>query len=624
MSTLKAKQDQIRQQLNLKNLQRHDPQISEIVTSASYASIYENYGEQWVKTGVEGPMFLFSRSQAPHYGFFVLNRQGLEYIQEFLTPDCELSVGGEFILFESGQNVEKATGIWIFDEKERSSLCKRMEQLRAAASAVASSAKSTPAPKVTAPQPVAGQSVSLDMLFGTSTTNSSTTEPSPPPQTVPPTNSQPVPTNPLDLLFLNAAAKNSPQPQARQPPNSSSNNPVQSQSTTVPTASNASAPPSAIPKTLEQLFAAASPVPQSATLPFQALSQAHLSAPSPSLLPNTLPKNTGSNGVGQVNGKEENRGMSLLDSIFASAKTNGSSKPPSPAQAQPPRSPLPTSIPSPLSAPTFQVPPPPAAAPTSQPSSSSADARALLAMLGHPAGLESAASPSTQSPSQPSTTLHPAPFRMDEAPISTTNTEESTNMSTFPKVDEPKKAEGESKPFFAPPLLSHDVFANFPLPSQKVKTPPVSEQKDTKSVEEDKEPVKPEEEEEKRKEEEVRKIKEEEEAVSRALSQVQESVTDILKSAPEPLPSLAPSQSALEEDVKRSTKSSAPQVKLSKSQAVDLVDSVAVKEGLDGEHSEEETLEREQFMQQLYEILKKPSVQMQLYGKYLERVEESQ
>jgi hypothetical protein len=48
MSTLKAKQDQIRQQLNLKNLQRHDPLISEIVTSASYASVYENFGEQWV------------------------------------------------------------------------------------------------------------------------------------------------------------------------------------------------------------------------------------------------------------------------------------------------------------------------------------------------------------------------------------------------------------------------------------------------------------------------------------------------------------------------------------------------------------------------------------------------
>jgi len=45
------------------------------------------------------------RTQIPHYGFFILNRQGLEYIQEFLTPECELNVGGEFILFESGQNV---------------------------------------------------------------------------------------------------------------------------------------------------------------------------------------------------------------------------------------------------------------------------------------------------------------------------------------------------------------------------------------------------------------------------------------------------------------------------------------------------------------------------------------
>jgi len=46
--SLKAKQDQMRQQLNLKNLQRHDPTIKEIVTSASYASVYENFGEEWV------------------------------------------------------------------------------------------------------------------------------------------------------------------------------------------------------------------------------------------------------------------------------------------------------------------------------------------------------------------------------------------------------------------------------------------------------------------------------------------------------------------------------------------------------------------------------------------------
>lgn len=57
--------DELRRQLNLKNLQRHDPSIDRIVASTSYASIYDNKGHGWVKTGVEGPMFLFSRSAFP-------------------------------------------------------------------------------------------------------------------------------------------------------------------------------------------------------------------------------------------------------------------------------------------------------------------------------------------------------------------------------------------------------------------------------------------------------------------------------------------------------------------------------------------------------------------------------
>lgn len=60
-----ATKDELRRQLNLKNLQRHDPSIDRIVASTSYASIYDNKGHGWVKTGVEGPMFLFSRSVIP-------------------------------------------------------------------------------------------------------------------------------------------------------------------------------------------------------------------------------------------------------------------------------------------------------------------------------------------------------------------------------------------------------------------------------------------------------------------------------------------------------------------------------------------------------------------------------
>jgi hypothetical protein len=41
--------DAVRLQLNLSNLKRHDPHITAIVSSTSYASVYENRGEGWVR-----------------------------------------------------------------------------------------------------------------------------------------------------------------------------------------------------------------------------------------------------------------------------------------------------------------------------------------------------------------------------------------------------------------------------------------------------------------------------------------------------------------------------------------------------------------------------------------------
>lgn len=39
-------------------------------------------------------------SVEPTYGFFILNRNGLEYVHELLTPDSEVRMEGEFILYE--------------------------------------------------------------------------------------------------------------------------------------------------------------------------------------------------------------------------------------------------------------------------------------------------------------------------------------------------------------------------------------------------------------------------------------------------------------------------------------------------------------------------------------------
>lgn len=139
MPSAAQSQASIRLALNLKNLRRHDASITDIVGSASYATAYWNVGGDWVRPcrfetsyelirralvvgedqyrGPHVPVQSVSssnppvqarahwdvctcRSREPTYGFFILNRNGLENILEDLTAESEVRMEGEFILFE--------------------------------------------------------------------------------------------------------------------------------------------------------------------------------------------------------------------------------------------------------------------------------------------------------------------------------------------------------------------------------------------------------------------------------------------------------------------------------------------------------------------------------------------
>ncbi|EMS19728.1 hypothetical protein NBRC10512_006484 [Rhodotorula toruloides] len=579
---LSSKED-IRRQLNLKNLQRHDPAIDRIVSSASYASVYDNKGDGWVKTGVEGPMFLFARSTSPHYGFFILNRNGLEYVQEFLTPESEVQVGGEFILYEGGQDADRATGIWVFEEKERVELCKQMEELRSRAAAIASasaqSPPSTSALPASSPLPV-GQSISLDMLFQAAS-------PTPVAPLLPQQTAQQQASNPLDALFASASISPSPA-RAVLPP--SQPQPV---------------PPSAskLPSTLEQLFAAASPTPQAARLPAQ-------------MPPQSPPQQPAG-------------GMALLDSIFASAKSVPSPQQapaylphpvPSPQIAHPTQPSTQSSLPYSPAPSAAQPPAPPA--PASQPN----DARALLAMLGHPLsppappsqpvqayplvnGDISLAGSSTaaKSPPAPHSATYPQPFAMDQQP--------STTLSKSPSAqrDEPKKEEkqsqgqGQKQPMFAPPVLSHDIFASLPLPggAAKKKTEVAKDAEMPVQVETAKVPAK--------EEQDVRPNGDE--LAPEPQRDVEGAAAEPAKTIPSPpaapvtvkLPILPP-------QLARQSSSQQPLL-LDKSDITSFVNGAATNAAV-GMADGAGPIEKDEF------IKRKPSLSMQLYGKYLERYEE--
>ncbi|GAA5826679.1 hypothetical protein JCM11251_002852 [Rhodosporidiobolus azoricus] len=648
-----SKQELIRMNLNLKNLQRHDPLITTIVSSTSYTTVYENKGDGWVKTGVEGPMFLFKRSAAPAFGFFVLNRQGLEYVQEFLTIGSEVKVEGEFILFEGEGDIDRATGIWIYEEKERAEVCSQMEALRQQA-ANSGSAVSSSSAAASAPSLPIGQSISLDALFSSASPASSpavaaTAAPHPPQQPL---------QNPLDALFASASAANSPAGTTRTPVGPVSPSPASA----------------AIPKTLEQLFAAASPTPQAQTLPQQQYQ------------PGTVPPL-------QQSPAKPATGMALLDSIFASAKQAPSPVPQparlpinpqstsSPYQTpQPQSASLPFASPHPHSQSSSLCSPlpgngshtlPPLSSPLQQHQQQPTDARqALMNMIGlGGSGAISATEPAQANPlvngdiplsphaavPAPHTSTHPQPFSLNgsgSAPSSTAagaKADESSVQEQVPEKAsqaesknhliggsgaEDKKVEGtkpgQSKPMFAPPVLSHDIFDKLPLPGKGAAAKGKEKAKESAmpSSISPSAPAPP-------------------QAAPADLAPPQASSPPALPSPsavlspPPPAPPAAATEPAKYTALapvpaaqplsRQSSQQSQPQQQqqpllLSKAEILSTLDNgaKATKVGLPAANGvvDAAPLEKDEFVRRVVEMLQKPSFAMQLYGRYLERWEE--
>lgn len=190
-----------RMAFNMKVLRRHDPLIVDIIESASFVVLYSHDGE-WTKTGIEGPMFLYRRSASPAYGFFVLNRNGVENYSANLTKSDDLELTTEFIIYRATKD-EDVVGIWIFEPSQRESVGKQMLKLQSMPSTGSledmNANSSTAAPPtlfspLTTSSSQAGQSISLDDLFGTPA-NQSTAPPAPAPAP-----SAPQATNGLSLL----------------------------------------------------------------------------------------------------------------------------------------------------------------------------------------------------------------------------------------------------------------------------------------------------------------------------------------------------------------------------------------------------------------------------------------
>lgn len=192
-----------RDAFNMKVLKRHDPGIVDIVGSAAFVVLYE-LEDEWTKSGIEGPMFLYRRSSAPCSGFFVLNRNGVENFDAKLQAEDDVELAGEFVHFRAASN-EQVLGIWVYDTKEREAIGNQMikihEDIRQGKDAFGAQ-KSFPSQS--SPQQ-AGQPISLDALFGSAGSNVQ--------QPAPPARGPEL----LDSIFQSALPQQSPSVPPQQP-----------------------------------------------------------------------------------------------------------------------------------------------------------------------------------------------------------------------------------------------------------------------------------------------------------------------------------------------------------------------------------------------------------------------
>ncbi|KAF2142883.1 uncharacterized protein K452DRAFT_286512 [Aplosporella prunicola CBS 121167] len=115
-------------QLNLSVLRRFEPDVTSILSYASYSVLYIFQPDgQWEKCGIEGTLFVCALTPSPigaeRFTVIILNRRGLDnFITELKSPD-NVDVTDEYIILQvAGKDgAPQIYGLWIFAEPPPSS-----------------------------------------------------------------------------------------------------------------------------------------------------------------------------------------------------------------------------------------------------------------------------------------------------------------------------------------------------------------------------------------------------------------------------------------------------------------------------------------------------------------------
>lgn len=94
--------------MNLKLMRRREPTILSIFDQFDHVCVYKiDQNGRWDKAGYEGSMFLFESSKYPPYGIYILNRSGSRDLVQRLYPEDVLKVSGSILAIKHYQVFSK-------------------------------------------------------------------------------------------------------------------------------------------------------------------------------------------------------------------------------------------------------------------------------------------------------------------------------------------------------------------------------------------------------------------------------------------------------------------------------------------------------------------------------------
>lgn len=91
--------------MNVSALKLKDPHLKEILDMAAHVALY-NYNpesQNWEKTEVEGAFFIYSRTTAPQYYAFIMNRLNTSNHIEHIDENVDLQKHEPFILYKNAK-----------------------------------------------------------------------------------------------------------------------------------------------------------------------------------------------------------------------------------------------------------------------------------------------------------------------------------------------------------------------------------------------------------------------------------------------------------------------------------------------------------------------------------------